>query len=221
LFLAAPGVANAQSAYFSFSTYLEWSDQPIYVLDKDNDMNIEQLARANAEDIIKVQPDGPYLLGGHSYGGAVVMEIAAVLESWGHDVGFVLIMDTPRPDQVRVPHPDSPEASEEDCMELLEMILGALGRDAVGLGSSIEHPRESAEWKGMSSDEKYAFFAPIWRVMRSENLTVEEVKTQIENVALAVKQGTSPSDMRSHQFSAKLINAQVKISASYAFIIIL
>lgn len=34
LFLAAPGVANAQSAYFAFAQYLSWSDQPIYVLDK-------------------------------------------------------------------------------------------------------------------------------------------------------------------------------------------
>lgn len=42
LFLAAPGVANAQSAYFTFSSYLRWSDQPIYVLDKDNDLNIAQ-----------------------------------------------------------------------------------------------------------------------------------------------------------------------------------
>lgn len=89
------------------------------------------------------------------------------------------------------------------------MILGALGRDAVGLGSSIEHPRESEEWKGMTLDEKYAFFAPIWRVMRSENLSVEQVKKQIEEVARAVKQGISPSDMRSHQFSGKLTNAQV------------
>ena len=91
LFLAAPGVANAQSAYFSFSQFLQWSDQPIYVLDKDNDLNIAQLARQNAADIVKVQPEGPYLLGGHSYGGAVAMEVAMVLESWGHDIGAVLV----------------------------------------------------------------------------------------------------------------------------------
>ena len=48
LFLAAPGVANAQSAYFSFSRYLAWSTQPIYVLEKDDALNIEQLARRNA-----------------------------------------------------------------------------------------------------------------------------------------------------------------------------
>jgi len=40
---------------------------------------------------LQVQPDGPYLIGGHSYGGTVAMEIAAVLESWGHDVGLVLV----------------------------------------------------------------------------------------------------------------------------------
>jgi pimeloyl-ACP methyl ester carboxylesterase len=91
LFLAAPGVANAQSAYFAFSQFLAWSDQPIYVLEKDNDLNIYDLARQNARDILKVQPEGPYLLGGHSYGGAVAVEIAAVLESWGHDVGLVLV----------------------------------------------------------------------------------------------------------------------------------
>ena len=48
LFLAAPGVANAQSAYFSFSRYLAWSTQPIYVLEKDDALNIAQLARRNA-----------------------------------------------------------------------------------------------------------------------------------------------------------------------------
>lgn len=41
LFLAAPGVANAQSAYFAFTAFLNWSDQhPIYVLDKDNDLDV-------------------------------------------------------------------------------------------------------------------------------------------------------------------------------------
>lgn len=92
-------MANAQSAYFSFSQFLQWSDQPIYVLDKDNNLNIAQLARQNASDIVKVQPGGPYLLGGHSYGGAVAMEVAMVLESWGHEIGAVLV----RPSNIKLP----------------------------------------------------------------------------------------------------------------------
>lgn len=38
------------------------------------------------------------------------------------------IMDTPRPEQIRTMQPDAPEATEADCLELMEMILGALGR---------------------------------------------------------------------------------------------
>lgn len=53
--------------------------------------NVFQLALKNAADIVKVQPTGPYLLGGHSYGGVVAAEIAMVLESWGHEVGLVLV----------------------------------------------------------------------------------------------------------------------------------
>lgn len=56
-------------------------------------------------------------------------------------------MDTPLPKQIRTAQPEAERATDEDCMELMEMILGALGRDALGLGSSIEHPRESEEWK--------------------------------------------------------------------------
>ena len=61
------------------------------------------LARRNALDMLAVQPpgSGPYLLGGHSYGGVVAVAIALLLEEWGHDVGLVVIMDTPRPEQVR------------------------------------------------------------------------------------------------------------------------
>lgn len=93
------------------------------------------LARRNALDILAVQPEGPYLIGGHSYGGAVAMAIALLLEEWGHDVGLVIIMDTPRPEQVRRIQPEAAECTEEDALELMEMILGALGRDAIGLGS--------------------------------------------------------------------------------------
>ena len=37
-------------------------------------------------------------------------------------------MDTPRPQQIRPMQPEAGEATEEDCLELMEMVLGALGR---------------------------------------------------------------------------------------------
>jgi hypothetical protein len=50
--------------------------------------------------------------------------------------------------------PSAEGATEEDCLELMEMILGALGRDAIGLGAGMAHPRESDEWKSMSLQQK-------------------------------------------------------------------
>lgn len=84
-------------------------------------------------------------------------------------------MDTPLPGQIRPIQQEAGQATEAEVMELVEMILGALGRDALGLGSSIAHPRESDEWKSMTAHEKLEFFAPIWRIMRDENMTVEQV----------------------------------------------
>lgn len=37
-------------------------------------------------------------------------------------------MDTPRPEQIRPMQPDAAEATDADCLELMEMVLGALGR---------------------------------------------------------------------------------------------
>ena len=62
---------------------LQWSNQPIYVLDKDNDLDVSQLALQNATDMVKVQPEGPYLVGGHSYGGAgEVAACESVCDCW-------------------------------------------------------------------------------------------------------------------------------------------
>lgn len=55
--------------------------------------------------------------------------------------------------------PSAEGATEADCLELMEMILGALGRDAIGLGAGMAHPRDSDEWKAMSLQQKWV----LWR----------------------------------------------------------
>jgi hypothetical protein len=42
-------------------------------------------------------------------------------------------MDTPRPDQIRTMRPEAEAASEADSLELMEMILGALGEHTATL----------------------------------------------------------------------------------------
>ena len=103
------------------------------------------------------------------------MEIAMVLELWGHAIGLVLVMDTPRPEQIRPLQPHAVAPDESDVMELVEMILGALGSDALGMGDSMAHPARSEEWTSLSFEERMEFFAPIWRIMRDENMTTAQV----------------------------------------------
>ena len=192
LFLAAPGVANGQSAYFSFMAHLAYCDQPIYTLEKDNAYTIKDLAALHVEDMIKIQPFGPYLIGGHSYGGVVAIEVAIQLEQMGREVGAVFAFDAPHPCQIRQADADS-MGDDRDAIELMEMILEA-----------IDFGHERSGWPSMKIMEKYAYFAPIYRVMRDQNFTVAQVREQVLAIANAIKTGDQPSDIRHHEFSGKL-----------------
>eukprot|EP00963_Diacronema_lutheri_P009974 scaffold941_cov454-Pavlova_lutheri.AAC.4 len=201
LFLAAPGVANAQSAYFIFKSFLNWSEQPIFVLEKDNDLTVKELAICNATDILDIQPEGPYLIGGHSYGGVVAVQIALQLQEWGHEVGLVILFDTPHPLQCRAVTPDVEEVSDSEANEMMEMVLNAIGEETVGFST------RGNEWLSMEMGQRFEFFAPIWRIMRDNNMTVEEVRDQVYYVAGAVKRGDQVSDLRHHKFTARLYSA--------------
>jgi thioesterase domain-containing protein len=53
----------------------------------------EQLAAAYIEAMRQVQPDGPYYIGGWSYGGIVAFEIAQQLTKAGQQVGLLALFD--------------------------------------------------------------------------------------------------------------------------------
>lgn len=70
-------------------------------------------------------------------------------------------------------------------------------------------PSAGSVYTYFAATPRYEFFAPIWRVMRDDNMPVAEVARQVEAVALAVKQGSSVSDMRHHTLTGKVKGAQV------------
>ncbi|MFI1797508.1 alpha/beta fold hydrolase [Streptomyces sp. NPDC020379] len=83
------------------------------------DRTVPAMAARYIRHMRRVQPHGPYLLGGYSMGGAVALEMAAVLTAEGERVGHVLLLDCDlRP-------PDMPAIRAR----AVEFVSRALGQD--------------------------------------------------------------------------------------------
>jgi amino acid adenylation domain-containing protein len=79
-------------------------DQPLYAflaqgLDgkKPFHSSVEEMARNYVADMRRLQPEGPYFLAGHSFGGLVAAEMGQQLQQAGHSVALLAILDTPGP----------------------------------------------------------------------------------------------------------------------------
>lgn len=79
-------------------------DQPFYGLqavgldgETEPDTRMEDIAARYIREIKTVQPHGPYLLGGHSFGGWVGLEMAGQLQMAGEEVARLAIFDTTVP----------------------------------------------------------------------------------------------------------------------------
>ena len=55
---------------------------------------VEEMAARYILEMRNVQPEGPYYIGGYSFGGLVAFEMARQLEAGGEEVGFLGLLDT-------------------------------------------------------------------------------------------------------------------------------
>ncbi|WP_413174048.1 AMP-binding protein [Anabaena azotica] len=60
-------------------------------------VRMENIAAHYIQEIRTIQPQGPYLLGGYSFGGIVAYEMARQLQKQGETVSFLAMLDTCRP----------------------------------------------------------------------------------------------------------------------------
>jgi thioesterase domain-containing protein len=75
--------------------------QPVYAVqarglrgDDTPHRRFEEMAEAYLDEITRVQPQGPYLLGGFSGGGITAFEMAQQLVSQGEEVGLLVMLDS-------------------------------------------------------------------------------------------------------------------------------
>jgi thioesterase domain-containing protein len=97
------------------------ADQPVYGLQAEGFdgigealTRIEDMAAHCIEAITTVQPAGPYLLGGASFGGIVAFEMARQLQARGEEVALLMVMDATAPQEW-------PTITDE--LEILALIL--------------------------------------------------------------------------------------------------
>ena len=82
-------------------------DQPFYALQRPdldggemNQIAVEDLAATCLREIRRVQPVGPYLLGGHCFGGTVAFEIAQQLQAQGEAIAGLMLVDAYLPESL-------------------------------------------------------------------------------------------------------------------------
>jgi amino acid adenylation domain-containing protein len=98
-------------------------EQPVYGLQaaaldgkSEHPLQIEKRA-AHFIEVLRVrQPEGPYLLGGFSFGGMIAFEMAHQLQLAGQQVALLAMIDTPRP--------AIPADMEADEVEILMLLVG-------------------------------------------------------------------------------------------------
>ncbi|AFQ15020.1 non-ribosomal peptide synthase/polyketide synthase [Bacillus thuringiensis] len=82
-----------------------------------DELTLPEVIQLYIEEIKRVQPEGPYRLGGWSLGGAIAYEIATVLKNQGEEVELLVLMDT------KVPSKQDHKTSEDMLSYIYEHFI--------------------------------------------------------------------------------------------------
>ena len=95
--------------------------------------SVEQMAADYVDEIRRLQPGGPYLLAGHSFGGVIAFEMARQLQRQGEPVAFLGLFDSVAP--LSAHDHDAPDDGRRDDARRLTAMAEAIGRF---LGKSVD-----------------------------------------------------------------------------------
>jgi len=133
-FFCVPGVGGNVMYFYDLARQLG-SDQPFYGLqalgldgESEPYTRVEDMASYYIQAIQTIQPQGPYLLGGHSFGGHVAFEMAQQLRKQEQKVALLAILDA----KALVPSNKRRRVDWDDTRWLVELansIGNVLGKD--------------------------------------------------------------------------------------------
>jgi amino acid adenylation domain-containing protein len=120
-FFCVHEVTGSVHRYVSLAQHLGL-DQPLYALQTPTFENGREAYRDLAEmasDYVKavreIQPEGPYRIGGWSFGGVVAFEMAQQLEKAGHEVSLLAMLDSAAP---------RPRAGDAEAADEITLLVG-------------------------------------------------------------------------------------------------
>ncbi|MCE2723614.1 MAG: alpha/beta fold hydrolase, partial [Betaproteobacteria bacterium] len=111
---------------------------------------VEAMAEDYVRELLDVQPQGPYFLGGHSCGGHVAFAMAQLLLARGHEIGLLAIVDTSAPG-IRLEQPNTPIPDDA----VLVADVGQLLAQTLNMELTLP-PRQLT---GIGLNEMLAYFA--------------------------------------------------------------
>jgi thioesterase domain-containing protein len=98
-----PGLGGRVEAFSEFATLLD-TKMPLFAIEargvdsKDEpDHDMATMVQHYIDRIQTIQPNGPYFLIGHSFGGAIAFEMAHRILAMQHRMGCLILLDTPLP----------------------------------------------------------------------------------------------------------------------------
>ncbi|MBW4682785.1 MAG: hypothetical protein KME19_22295 [Microcoleus vaginatus WJT46-NPBG5] len=146
LFLVHP--AGGQIYVYRDLAHHLGSDQPVYGLqsqsaDEETDafLCVEEMAANYVDTLRVVQPEGPYLLGGSSFGGTVAFEMAQQLEAQGQKVALLALIDTPGWGYMPAGH------IEDSVVKIMAYLLG--------LGANVSNSLDRLQQLGTEEQLRY------------------------------------------------------------------
>jgi thioesterase domain-containing protein len=165
---------------------LEVGQTPIY--------EVHEMAARYVADLRKIQPVGPYQIGGYSVGGTVAIEMAQQLYAANEEVSVLVLFDVPPP------YGDGRPYSEEEGQAILHEFLV---RRALQLGSAPEEAQsmtidEVVEVNLSREKELFAGHTPeqylqLYRVIGANIYVQRRYPPQIYPGRISLFRGNAPS----------------------------
>ncbi|MFN6559109.1 MAG: non-ribosomal peptide synthetase [Nostoc sp. ChiSLP01] len=147
-FFCMHGAGGGINNYSKLSRRLG-EDYPFYALehtleqDLPEIISVEETATRYLKEIRQVQPNGPYFLGGHCYGGVIAFEMAQQLQRQGQTVGLLVLIDTIQ-SETRIE-----STKDDDAKFLLRMA------ESIKTNNNIDFSIPFEELRGLPLNEQF------------------------------------------------------------------